>query len=148
MRLRPLLAGSLIAVVAAGSLSPALAKGKPKSKPAPIVGSYTATALPDPTGDMPAANKGKCASMTPTGRTTHEFKVPAAGTLTVSLNNKLDWSLDVRNADGVLGDSDGGSPVSAESVEVAFKKKDTVVIGACNLTGEPSVTVSYTFTYK
>jgi hypothetical protein len=31
---------------------------------------------------------------------------------------------------------------------VSFKKKTTVVMGACNLEGEPSVTVTYTFTPK
>jgi hypothetical protein len=146
MNARTVVAASLAVAVATGSMTPALAASKGRHKP--ITGSYMATALPDPTGDLPAANKGKCASLTPTGRTTHAFTVPAAGTLAVQLHNTLDWSLDVRDGGGVLGASDGSLPTSKESVELVFRKKDAVLIGACNLTGEPSVLVTYTFTFK
>jgi hypothetical protein len=33
-------------------------------------------------------------------------------------------------------------------MSVSFKKKTTIVMGACNLEGEPSVDVTYTFTPK
>lgn len=109
-----------------------------------------AQATPDPTSDTPApVGKGKCAPKTPTGRVTHTFTMPAAGTLHVSVNNKLDWSADIRDADGsVETDSDGGSPTDAESMDLTLKKKTAVVIGVCNNEGEPSITVTYTFTYK
>ena len=147
MRTRTALAGAVALLAAAGSMSPALAG----PTGGVVKGSWTATASPDPTGDTPApAGKGKCAPVTPTGRATTEFTVPGPGTLDITLNNKLDWSGDLREkASGdVLADSDGGTPVDLESMSASFKKKTVVVIGACNLEGEPSITVTYTFTPK
>lgn len=141
MRTRTALAALLVLVAAAGSLSPALA-----AAPKPIKGSWTANATPDPTGDRPAGTM-KCAPVTPTGRASTTVKIPGPGTLTVALNNALDWSGDLRDASGdVLSDSDGSSPTDAESLFAKFKKAQTVTIGACNLEGEPSITVTWVFT--
>jgi hypothetical protein len=144
MRTRTLFTTALIATVAVGSATPSLA-----AKKAPITGTFTAQATPDPTSDQAAANTGKCNPKTPTARFTHEFVVPAAGTLHVNVNNKLDWSADIREMDGsVDSDSDGTGPTDPEVMDASFKKKTKVIIGVCNNEGEPSITVSYTFTFK
>src|SRR3954465_15269201 len=147
MRTRTALAAAAALLAAAGSMTPALAG----PTGGVIKGSWTASATPDPTGDTPApAGKGKCSPTIPTARATKEFTVPGAGTLEVSLNNQLDWSGDIRDkgSDEVEGDADGGSPTDLEVMSASFKKKTTVIIGACNLEGEPSVNVTYTFTPK
>ncbi|MDX6199439.1 MAG: hypothetical protein QOJ79_2590 [Actinomycetota bacterium] len=147
MRTRTALAGAAALLAAAGSMTPALAG----PTGGVVKGSWTAAANPDPTGDTPApAGKGKCAPVTPTGRATQEFTVPGPGTLEVTLNNTLDWSGDIRDkASGeVEGDADGGSPTDLETMSASFKKKTVVIMGACNLEGEPTVTVTYVFTPK
>ena len=147
MNTRLVAAASLVGLVAAVPALPAAA-AKPKPKPKPIHGSFKATATPDPTSDTPEVGKGKCMPKTPTARVTQAFTVPAAGTLSVQLNNKLDWSGDIRDKDGVVTDSDGQTPNAPEVMETTFKRKTAVTIGACNFSGEPSITVTYTFTYK
>lgn len=145
MRTRTALLAATLALTAAGSSVPAMA-GKPKPKP--INGSFTAQATPDPTSDAPAGNTGKCNPKTPTARVTQAFTVPAAGVLHVDVNNTLDWSADLRDAEGVLTDSDGSGPQDKEVLDYPFKKKTNVVIGVCNFSGEPQIKVTYTFTYK
>jgi hypothetical protein len=149
MKIRLLAAASVVGLVAAAPALPASA-AKPKPKPKPIHGSFVAQATPDPTSDTPApVGKGKCAPVTPTARATKSFTVPAKGVLTVQLNNKLDWSGDIRDTDGTVEtDTDGDSPTTPEAMEISFKRRTPIVIGACNFSGEPSITVTYTFTYK
>jgi hypothetical protein len=146
------LAAGLVTLVAAAQSFPAAAVSavKPKPKPKPIHGQFAATATPDPTSDTPEpAGKGRCNPVTPTARATHAFTVPAAGRLTVQLNNKLDWSGDIRLADGsVETDTDGDLPTSPEAMSATFKRRTKVIIGACNFSGEPTVHVTYTFTYR
>lgn len=147
MRTRTLLATGLVAVVAAGTAAPSIAANKPKPKP--IHGTFSATATPDPTSDQAAMNVGKCAPKTPTARVTFAFTVPAAGSLHVDVNNKLDWSADIRELDGTVdSDSDGTGPTDPEVMDATYKKPTKVLIGVCNNEGEPQITVSYTFTYK
>ena len=146
MKIRLLAAVGVVGLVAA---APALPASAAKPKPKPIHGSFVAQATPDPTSDSPAANKGKCAPATPTARATKNFTIPAKGVLTVELNNKLDWSGDIRDTDGsVETDTDGGLPNTPEAMEISFKKRTPIVIGVCNFSGEPQITVTYTFTYK
>ena len=134
--------------MAAGSATPSFA-AKAKPKPKPITGSFKATATPDPTSDQIVAGKGKCSPKTPTARVTYAFTAPAAGTLHVSVNNKLDWSADLRDTDGTVeSDSDGSGPTDAEAMDLTVKKRTPLVIGVCNDEGEPSLTVTYTFTFK
>lgn len=119
-----------------------------KSKPKPIKISYTASALPDPTSTNPATNE-ICAPTLPTAIHHYTFKAPAAGTLTLDLNNKLDWSGAVRDAGGsTLVDSDGSSPETPEQLFVSFKKAQTVSVDTCNFAGEQSINVTGTFSFK
>jgi hypothetical protein len=137
---------ALAVLLAAGVATPSLAATK--KKPKPIKGSYQASATPDPTSTNPVDNN-PCRPNLPGAKNSHPFTIPAAGTLHVELNNKLDWSLAVRDKDGEdEATSDGGMPTDKEMVDVPFKKKQKILIDACNFLGEDSVTVSYTFTYK
>jgi hypothetical protein len=145
MRTR-LIAGVAIVAAASAMTTPALA-GKPKPKP--INGSYKATATPDPTSTDVASGTYECKPNIPTGKYSYKFTVPAAGSLQVNLANKLDWSVAIRDAQGnTLASEDGGLPNTPESTFASFKRKTAVVIDACNFSGEPTVGVTYTFTYK
>ena len=146
MRTRSVLVAGLVAVTAAGSLAPAMAATK--SKPKPIKIAYTATALPDPTSTNPATGE-ICAPTSPAAIYSHTFKVPAAGILDINLNNDLDWSVAIRDADGEsLASADGGAPQDKESTSVRFKKATTVSIDTCNFAGEPEINVTGLFTYR
>lgn len=144
MRTRTVVATALVGIVAAGGATPSFAA---KAKPKPITETYTASATPDPTSTNPATGE-ICAPTLPTAISKHTFKIPAAGTLEVSLKNKLDWSLAVRQGAESLATSDGGTPDVAEGTSVTFKKATTVSIDTCNFAGEPSIGVNVTFTYK
>jgi hypothetical protein len=144
MRTRTALTASLVLVAAAGSLAPAVAATKSKPKPIPIA--YTASALPDATSTDPVSG-AVCVPTLPTAIYHYTFKVPAAGTLQVALNNSLDWSAAVRDAGGdTLAESDGEMPQDAEGFTIAFKKAQTISIDTCNFAGEPSIDVTGSFT--
>jgi hypothetical protein len=145
MRTRTALAGAAALLAAAGSMAPALAG----PTGGVVKGSWTASATPDPTGDTPGGT-AKCEPVTPSGKATQEFTVPGPGSLEVTLNNQLDWSGDIREKSSgeVLADADGGTPTDLETMSATFKKKTVVVMGACNLEGEPSLNVTYTFVPK
>jgi len=146
MRTRTALTFGLVAATALGSVSPALAA---KAKPKPITGTYTAAATPDPTSTDVAGGAFICKPKLPGGKDSHAFKVPAAGNLHVEFANMLDWSLAVRDAQGNdLATSDGGTPDVKEMADVFFKKGQAITIDACNFSGEPTVKVTYTFTFK
>lgn len=141
MHLRTAAVTSLVAVAAAGTLTPALAGPKPK----PITKTYTATApTPDPTpiaGDI-------CDPLLPSAKHEEKFTVPAAGTLKVTAKHELDWALALLDGKGSrLAESDGSDPTQQESMQVKFKKKTDVVIRACNFAGRPTAEITYVFTF-
>jgi hypothetical protein len=138
MRLRTAAVTSLVAVAAAGTLAPALA-----APPKPVVQKYDATATPDPT----TSNVTEvCAPVTPTAKHSTEFKVPAAGSLKVELDNTLDWAIGLRVNGKLVASADGGTPEVKEVVQVKFKKATVVSIDVCNFAGEPTVPVTVTYT--
>ena len=141
MRTRTVLVAGLAGVLAAGSLAPAVAA--PKRKPIKLA--WTASATPDPSSSNV---NGTCVPTIPTAIHHHTFKVPAAGTLEVTLNNTLDWSVAIREGDETLVDADGGSPEIVETVSIKFKKATTVSIDSCNFAGEPQISPTGTFTFK
>jgi hypothetical protein len=143
MRARTGLSTALVALLVAGAAVPSMAATK--RKPKPIKGSFTATGLPDPT---PVAGDD-CVPTLPTSKTEKAFTVPARGILHVEAANTLDWSVSVLTADGeMLACADGGTPTDKEMTDVTFKKKTKVILRAANFAGEPTVNVSYVFTYK
>jgi hypothetical protein len=145
MRLRTAAVTSLVAVVAAGTLAPAVAAPKPK----PVSKEYTATAAtPDPV--TPLAN-GNCQPELPGSFHEEPFTVPFAGTLKVDLTGfQGDWALAVLKNGQSLADSDQsvGEPLDRpETVTLKLKKKgDKLVIRACNFAGGPTANVKYVHT--
>jgi len=154
---RRLLVTLAVATASASALSlPSQAAVKAKPKPKPIKGSYTVTLLPDPSKEATTeAGMDGCSGLSPAAVDRHAFTAPAAGTLTVHLSSPnpagstpagFDWDLYTYDASGLLSSSDGAT--GTEETVDGFKKKTPVTIEVCNLDGEPSATVTYTFTYK
>ena len=152
MKRRTAVAAAILTVAALGAL-PSQAATKAKPKPKPIKGSYTLNLTPDPTPNATnAAGKPGC-GVIPSSQDKHAFKVPAAGTLKVVLDSPdptgkglTDWDMYLLDPDGVRTSSVGGT--SHEEIIEPFKVKTPVTFWVCNLAGQPSGTVSYTFTYK
>jgi hypothetical protein len=149
---RPLTAAVALLSVAGLVAVPAQAATKPKPKP--IKGSYALNLVPDPTGELAGQGLGDgCVGVSPAGQDKHAFTVPARGVLTVVLDSAdptgagvTDWDLYLLDADGVII-SEGTSGISHEEVAAKFKKKEKVTFWVCNLIGQPSGSVRYTFTY-
>jgi uncharacterized membrane protein len=152
MRRRTVLATALL-VTAAVSAVPAQAA---KKKPKPITGSYGVTLAPDPTYEVAStAGMTSCSGVSPKGKDSRPFSVPAAGTLKVVLDSPdaskgaapLDWDLYLVASDGTIIDEGTGQTAHEETVDT-FKGKAAVSFVVCNNIGAPDATVSYTFTYK
>jgi hypothetical protein len=158
MNRRLVTCASFVAVAALG-IAPAHAATK--KKPKPIHGAYALQLMPDPTNDVFSSTgqknpQGVC-GLVPASQDAHPFKIPAAGTLHVVLDspNPLpsstpvgpDWDLHIIDADGTEMDA-STSPEGHEETTDKFKKKQALTILVCNVTGQPSATVTYTFTFK
>lgn len=150
MRTRSALALSLVGVVAAGSLAPALAAPK---KPAPVKKTYTATAVtPDPT-PISGQTGGNCSPQLDSAKHEAPFAVPFPGTLKVDLNGfQGDWALAILDDKGAKiadHDNDAGTALDEPStITIKLKKKTTVTIRACNFAGGPTATVTALLTAK
>ncbi|MFN2523345.1 MAG: hypothetical protein ABR614_08575 [Mycobacteriales bacterium] len=125
------------------------------AKPKVIKGSYDVTLAPNPTLEATGQIGDGCdTSPIPTGTDDHDFKVPAAGTLTVTLDSKdpsgsgsTDWDLYILDAGRNVINSSHGATSHEETVD-KFKKAEPVILQVCNLAGSPDATVTWTFTYK
>ena len=154
MSRRPVLAVALI-TAAAISTVPAHAAAK---RPKPIKGSYTVTLTPDPvqdvTGQVPTTKPAGCDKTLAGSYNDHPFKVPAAGKLTVTLDAPggtstplgPDWDLWIFDSAGEVVDASHGATAHEETSD-KFKKGQSLVFEVCNLTGQNTGNVSYTFTY-
>lgn len=136
-----------LAALAAGSLALPSHAAPRKQAPFKKTVSYT-DQTPDPTGST-TADTG-CGSAMPSQYPVEAgipVKITYPGKIKASLDNKLDWALEIRDPKGnVLSSSDGGGPTDPESTSAKAKKPGTYVIYPCNLTGEPTVNVSYSYT--
>lgn len=146
-----------VAVLTVATLAAVPSQAAVKKKPKPIKGSYTLTLPPDPTKEATStAGEPGCAGLLPISKDSHAFTLPAAGTLQVKLD--VDDQTGANPAAGVDWDlylmEDGAEAASADGAtgnEVALmkvKRKTAITIDACNLTGQPTATVSYVFTYR
>lgn len=134
---------TLAAVAAATAVAPTAIAAPPK----PITKTYTATApLPDPTNV--AGGYTVCAQTVPLSFHSEPFKAPGAGTLKVELTDyQIDWDLLLMDAKGKeLASSGSGGVGAPEVISIKLKKPTEVVIVACNWSGGPTGTVTYTFT--
>lgn len=137
---------ALVAAVLTGAVAAApVALAAP---PKPITKTYTATApAPDPTNA--AGGYTVCAQNVPGSFHVEEFKAPAAGTLKVELTEyQVDWDLLLMDGkDKEIASSGSGGVGGPEITQVKLKKPGVVKIVACNWSGGPTGTVSYTFTF-
>jgi hypothetical protein len=135
-----------LAIVASATIAATPASAKPKGFTG--TASYTDT-TPDPTASAPNGYAG-CDSLLPAQFPREAgipVKIPAKGRLKVELANQLDWAVDIRDSNGnVLGSGDGANPNDVESASAKIKKAGTYVVYPCNLGGEPTVTVTWTYT--
>lgn len=154
MSRRPVLAVALIAAAAISAAPAHAAKPKPK----PITGSYDLTLYPDATVDVVGQVPGSspvCGTL-PQSMDKHPFTVPAAGKLVVDLVSPdptpaasplhADWDLYLLDSSGAVVDS-SHSEFATEHTEDKFKKKTPLTLLVCNVTGETTGTVKYSFTY-
>jgi hypothetical protein len=138
-----------VALAAATAVAVAPAHAAPKKKA--ITKTYKVTLPPDPTGNV---GTDGCAGLLPISQDQHPFTVPAKGALKVHLSsedptgagNGLDWDLALLDADGETLNTSTAEGAEEETYD-KFKKKTRVLIQACNLTGLPDATVTFTFTY-
>ena len=141
-----------VTVAAAGISAAPAALSAPKKKT--VTKTYTITVpTPDPTNYAGTAGVGKysvCAQNVPQSYHVEEFKVPAAGTLDVTLSGytgDMDLLLmDAEKEELAFGGSDGVS--DTEQAVVKFKKATTAYIVGCNWAAAPTGTIKYVFTYK
>ncbi|MDT7572089.1 MAG: hypothetical protein QOE05_2263 [Actinomycetota bacterium] len=130
-------------------MSPAI--GAPKKT---ITKTYTATApVPGP-NNAAGSDYSVCPQSVPGSFQADEFKIPAAGTLQVEVGGYTgDWDallMDSDKSEAAASGAGGYAPVAGgpETIEMRFKKAQTVTIVACNWAGGPTATVKATFTYK
>ena len=129
--------------VAAATVAAPVALAAPK----PITKTYTATApAPDPTNA--AGGYTVCAQNVPGSFHIEEFKVPGPGALKVELTEyQVDWDLLLMDGKGKeLASSGSGGVGGPEIASLKLKKAGIVQIVACNWSGGPTGTVTYTFT--
>lgn len=135
--------------------APAL--GKATGVVGPISGSWTYTdATPDPTSDADTAHhctnpathaNGQTTPPAPTDVNVQELKVKKKGTLTVAGHVNGDWAVEVLNKKDVSLAGADVNPPDMETLVTTLPKKGTYKVMWCNLSGEPQITVDYTFEY-
>jgi hypothetical protein len=135
----------VLALVAGATIATNPASAKPKG----FSGSQAYTdATPDPSAS--AVSGAGCGSALPAQFPREAgipVNIPAAGKLKVDVANKGDWALDILDPKGnVVASSDGDTPIAAEGTSTKPKKAGKYTIYPCNLGGEPTVTVTWTYT--
>lgn len=146
MRTRTALVAATVALTAAGSAVPALAKPKP---PANFTQNVTFTdSTPDPSGNAEqGGNQLHCNGKLPQEKPI-EVKVPGPGSLDVALSGVTgDWALQIKDANGDILAGDDVNPPGAEASGTSFKKAQKLYVLPCNLAGAPTVKVAITYTY-
>ena len=146
MRTRTAVAASLTAVLAVGSLAPAVAAPAKK----PVSKSYVATAFP-PDPSHVAVTEGICNTTNPTSQHNEPFTVPFAGTLVVDMSGfQGDWDLALYSGSSLVASSAQdvtADPQSPEKMTVKLKKVgQKLSIRACNFSGGPTANVKYVHT--
>jgi len=154
MSRRPVVALALLAAVAVSAVPAHAAKAKPK----PIRASYDLTLYPDVYPDVYGQIPGKepVCGVLPQSMDKRAFKAPAAGKLVVDLKSPdptpaasplhADWDLYVLDSSGAVVDS-SHTEFASEQTATKLKRRTALTILVCNVTGETSGHVSYTFTY-
>jgi hypothetical protein len=111
-------------------------------------GTWTFTdTTPDPTVVANDATQ-HCETTVPAGPAdvnSQAFKTSKPGILTLTSHNALDWAMEVKDSKGnIVTGTDGSNPNDPENMIVSLSKGSYEVI-YCNFSGEPSITVDYSF---
>ena len=148
-RLMVVLAGLAVLALSAPGLA------KPAGAVGPISGTWTYTdSTPDPTFDADTAHhctnpathaNGQTTPPAPTDVNVQELKVKKRGTLTLTGHVSGDWAVEVLNKKDVSIAGADVNPPEFESLVVTLPKKGLYKVMWCNLSGEPQITVDYTF---
>jgi hypothetical protein len=135
--------------------APAL--GKATSTLGPVSGTWTYTdSTPDPTLDAdtshhctnPATHaNGQTTPPAPTDVNVQELKVKKRGTLSLTGHVSGDWAVEVLNKKNVSIAGADVNPPESETLVTTLPRKGTYKVMWCNLSGEPQITVDYTFQY-
>lgn len=147
MRIRTALIATTVLVTGVGAIAPAMAKPKTTTT------SYTANApTPDPT-PFTGQTGGNCHPTLDTAMDNREYKVPAAGNMTIDLTGfQGDWALGLFDSDGgeiATDDQDTSAPIDTPAhIEARFKKATTVTVRACNFSGGPTANVKIKYVTK
>jgi hypothetical protein len=147
MRSRTALATSLVAVLAAGSLAPALAA---PAKPKPVSKEYVAAAFP-PDPSHAATGAGICNTVNPASQHNEPFTVPFKGTLVIDMKGfQGDWDLALYSGSQLVAESAQAledDPQRPEKITVKLKKVgQKLTIRACNFAGGPTANLKYVHT--
>jgi len=148
---RPAVTAITVAVAVASTAAATGASAATRAKTHVMKGSYSVTALPDPTVEATDQTGSSCANINPEAVDLHALSLPAKGLLHVVLDGTdptgqaLDWDLYLLDAHG---NEIGSSTGATSHEEIITPAKGKVTIKACNLAGAPTATVTYAFTYK
>ena len=150
-RLMWVLAGVAVLALSAPAL------GKATAARGPVSGTWTYTdSTPDPTADADVAHhctnpathlSGQTTPPAPTDVNVQELKVKKKGTLSLVGHGSGDWAVEVLNKKDVSIAGADVNPPEFESLVVNLPKKGLYKVMWCNLSGEPQITVDYTFKY-
>ncbi|HWL37605.1 MAG TPA: hypothetical protein VNQ77_15575 [Frankiaceae bacterium] len=153
MRVRSAAPLALAAIVAAGSLAPAVAAPKKK----PIKKTYSLTLAPSPDASESTACSGETRTAALNNTNFHDIKVTGPGLLSVKVTGfSGDWDMSVWNKAGAQLTEGGGTTTPetftntapTETLKYKSKKAQTLTLRVCNFAGTPNATVSYTYTYS
>lgn len=137
---------SIIAASSAGAATHSKPKYKVKK------GSYTVTAVPDPTMEATGLAGMECKNIDPASVDNHPLSLPGTGLLKIVLDSsdptgsKMDWDLHLLDAKGNIISS-SNSPSAHEEIDQP-NVRGKVTIRACNLAGEPTANINWVFTYR
>jgi hypothetical protein len=115
----------------------------------PVTGTWTfVDATPDPTVVLDDATlhcSGKTVPSSPADVNVQTFKAKKRGTLTLTSHNAADWAMEVRDSAGnTIAGTDGADPNTVENLKLTLLKGKYQIV-YCNFSGEPTITVDYSF---
>jgi hypothetical protein len=144
----------VLASLAVMALS-APAFGRVTVAPKPTTGTWTYLDItPDPTLDAdithhctnPATHAtGQSTPAAPTDVNVQVLKVKKQGVLSLTGHLTGDWAVEVINSKGVSIAGNDVNPPDVESLVTTLPKAGAYTVMWCNLSGEPQITVDYTF---
>ena len=135
---------AVVALTAVGTLSSVGMARAPRA----TKGTWTYTdQTPDPTV-LPNDATAHCTGSVPAGPNdvnSQELVAKTTGTLTLTAHNMLDWAMEIHDSAGnTITGTDGADSTTPENMTIRLAK-GTYEIIYCNFSGEPEITVDYSF---